>query len=523
MRLQLVVTRGPDMGTVFELEMVGTYILGREEDCSIQLSDPRISRHHCRIVVTGGKAQLEDTNSSWGTLVNGEKVGSYQLQPGDMVRLVETDMRFEVATSAAATTWQPNQSAPQTPGTPGAQSGPPERPVPERPASSPSPPAAVPKPMPPPESPQSASKSKPARSGPPKGHDLSDLVGKTLSRYEITDVITRTRTGMLFRGRDTEKDRLVAFKVLWPEITRDDEEMQRFVRAAKTVVGVRHPNLVALYGAGKSAPRYCWTASELVEGDSLMDVMSQAGQNGQLPWQQCLRVAIHIARAIEAAAAQGFVHRNVTPTNILIRKRDGAAKLGDLMLVKALEGTQAESVTRPGETVGDIPYVSPEQLLSQNDLDFRSDIYSLGAAIYAAVTGKPPIEGKTLAQTIARIESQQPVDPRKLNLSIPPQFAAVILQMLEKEPSERFDTPAALVRRLEKVAKATEQPPVPIPVEDEAPFAGGEVSWRSFYAWVCEIPWPVRQKLMIGAGLIIVAIILGTFLGSHLASSDAGN
>ncbi len=325
---------------------------------------------------------------------------------------------------------------------------------------------------------------------------------------------------MLFRARDAEKDRLVAFKVLWPEITRDNEEVQRFVRAAKTVVGVRHPNLVALYGAGKSAPRHCWTASELVEGDSLMDVVSQAGQNGQLPWQQCLGVAIHIARAIEAAAKKGFVHRNVTPTNILIRKRDGVAQLGDLMLVKALEGTQAERVTRPGETVGDIPYLSPEQLLSQNDVDFRSDIYSLGATIYVAVTGQPPIEGDTLAQTITRIESQQPADPRKLNLSIPPQFAAVILQMLEKEPSERFDTPAALVRRLEKVAKATKQPPVPIPMEDDAPFAGDEVSWGSFYAWICEIPWPIRLKLMIGAGLIIVAIILGSFLGSHLVSSD---
>jgi pSer/pThr/pTyr-binding forkhead associated (FHA) protein len=105
MQLQLVVTRGPDMGTIFELDMLGTYVLGREEDCSIQLSDPRISRHHCEINVTGGKATLKDSNSAWGTIVNGEKVTSHPLQPGDAVQLVETELRFEVATSAAAATW----------------------------------------------------------------------------------------------------------------------------------------------------------------------------------------------------------------------------------------------------------------------------------------------------------------------------------------------------------------------------------------------------------------------------------
>ena len=112
MRLQLVVTRGPDMGVVFELEMVGSYVLGRGDDCSIQLSDARISRHHCRLVVSGGKAQLEDTNSSWGTIVNGEPISSRQLQPGDVVKLVETEMRFEVSTSSAATTRDTSDTAP---------------------------------------------------------------------------------------------------------------------------------------------------------------------------------------------------------------------------------------------------------------------------------------------------------------------------------------------------------------------------------------------------------------------------
>lgn len=477
MRLQLVVTRGAEMGTVFELETVGTYVLGRDDDCSIQLSDARISRSHCRLVVSGGKAQLEDSNSSWGTLVNGEPINSRQLQPGDIVKLVETEMRFEVSTTAAATTWQPDQPRPQPPAPEAAapQAAAPPAPAAlqlqhRKPTSRPIPPPQV-APAPPA---KSAPSPKPASaSKPQKSNDLSQLVGRTLARYEITDVIARTRTGMLFRARDTEKDRQVALKVLWPEITRDEEELQRFVRAVKTVIGVKHPNLVALYGAGKSKPRYCWTASELVEGDSLMEVMTRDGENGQLPWQQCLRVAVDIARALEAAAAKGFVHRNITPTNILIRKRDGVAKLGDLMLAKALQGTQAERVTRPGETVGDIPYLSPEQLLSQNDIDFRADIYSLGASIYTAVTGRPPIEGKTLAQTIARIESERPLDPRTLNPTISVPFASILLRMLEKDPGDRYDAPTRFVRALEHVVEETGLDPIALPHDDESAPLGG--------------------------------------------------
>jgi serine/threonine-protein kinase len=509
MQLQLVVTRGPDMGTIFELDMLGTYVLGREDDCSIQLSDPRISRHHCEIDVTGGKATLKDSNSAWGTIVNGEKVATHPLQPGDTIQLVETELRFEVATSAAAATWQPNQPRPDLKPPPAEPVSPPPRP--ELPA------ALEPEPAPAPQARPVAEGKTVAR----PGQELYNLVGTTLGRYEVVEVIAKARTGLLFRARDTEKDHQVALKVLWPEITRDEEEVQRFVRAVKTVLHVKHPNLVDLYGAGKTRPRYCWTASELVEGDSLMDVMTLAGQNGQLPWQQCLRVGIHIARALEAAAAAKMVHRNITPTNILIRKRDGVAKLGDLMLAKALEGTQAEKITRPGETVGDIPYLSPEQLLVDGELDSRSDIYSLGATLYSAVTGRPPIQGKSLAETISQIESQKPEDPQKLNPSLPRQFAKVILQMLEKDPEKRFATPTELVRSLNNVAVATDQPEVSLPDDKNA--VHGELSWKSVSAMLRKVPRETWRKLIVGAALVILAVVLGVTVSSALSSSDGNS
>ena len=135
--------------------------------------------------------------------------------------------------------------------------------------------------------------------------------------------------------------------------------MQRFVRAMKTVLPLRHPNLVTLYGAGKTGP-YCWAAMEYVEGESMKQVIQRVGVAGMLDWRYGYRVAVHIARALDHAHGQTIIHRNVTPTNILFRTADKTAQLGDLMLAKALEGNLAQQITRPGELVGDVAYMSPE-------------------------------------------------------------------------------------------------------------------------------------------------------------------
>lgn len=428
MQLQLLVTRGPNMGTAYQLEQQGTYIIGREEGCSIRLDDPRVSRNHCQLVVTGGRATIQDANSSWGTEVNGQKITSHQLQPGDVVRLSETEMRFEVATSAAAATWQPGQ--------PLADTSPPPSSAPPAPAQHASPP--------PPASPLRA----PSAPAPPRvGLRLAHLIGSTVHRYEVIDVLAEARSGVVFRARDPKKDREVALKVLWPELSESEEDTQRFVRAVKTVMGVKHPNLIELHGAGKSR-NCCWVAVELVEGDSLATRIKSSG----LTWQQCLGTAMHIASGLEAAADKGFVHRNITPTHILIRARDGVAKLGDLMLAKAMEGAQAAQVTRAGETVGDIPYLAPEQLSSNSAVDTRADIYGLGASLYTALTGQPPCGAGALSKLLVAIETQLPQDPRELNASVPDGFAVVLLKMLAKKPEDRYQTPTELLDALERVS-----------------------------------------------------------------------
>src|SRR5262249_52070619 len=161
------------------------------------------------------------------------------------------------------------------------------------------------------------------------------------------------------------------------------------------------------------------------------------------------KVAVQVGRALEYAQGQQIIHRNVTPQNILIQATDKVAKLGDLMLAKALEGSLAQQITRPGELVGEVAYMSPERTRGETNLAGRADLDGLGATAYALLTGRPPFEGATLVEKIARIRRDDPAKPTKYQLSIPHPFEAAVLKLLAKKPEDRYQTAAALLKELE--------------------------------------------------------------------------
>lgn len=401
MAFQLSFVGGPDKGRTVDLTEGQSVVMGRGEDCDIQLADPRASRVHCRLEVSHDAVVLIDAGSTWGTKLNGNSVKQQRLKPGDLVELGETVVRLTGSDT--------KQTLP-----PGAAKTP--------------------------------------KSGGSKANALEKLVGTTLVRYTIISVIDSGRSGTVFRATDTKYDRPVALKVLWPELTHDEREVDRFVRAIKTMLPVQHENIVRLFGAGVS-DGYCWMAMELVEGESLADIIKRIGVGGMLDWESVMRAAVQIAKALEVASEHKIVHRNITPSNVLIRSKDKVAKLADLMLAKALEGPMAQSVTRAGEIVGELPYMSPEQTTGQTDLDCRSDIYNLGATCYRLLTGHTPAEGKNAADTIRKIQSEVPAKPTKYQLSIPPLFEGVVQKMLAKNRDERFENPTVLLKELKRVAK----------------------------------------------------------------------
>src|SRR5439155_14045036 len=166
-------------------------------------------------------------------------------------------------------------------------------------------------------------------------------------------------------------------------------------------------------------------------------------------WREVWRVAMHVGQALDEAAAQKIIHRNVTPANILRRKSDKACLLGDLMLAKALEGTLSQQITRPGQLIGDVPYMSPERTRDAATVDCRSDLYGLGATLYALLTGRPPFAGDSLPELVRKVRSDEPQPPKEFQLSINDKFPDVVLQLLTKRPDDRVATAADLLKDLD--------------------------------------------------------------------------
>ena len=402
MLAQLVVISGPDQGRTFSLEEGQTLVIGRGETASARLNDPFASRSHCRVEVDGGKFRLADAGSRSGTLVGGQPTTKCDLKPGDLIRIGNTELRFRLEGAADETTMaRPGLSKPRP-----------------KPAVTP----------------------------------LQDLPGQKIAHFEIGAKLAAGSSGMVFRAQDAEHGRTVALKVLWPETSHNEEQVQRFVRAMKTMMPIRHPNIVELYAAGKSGP-YCWLAMEFVEGENLTEVIRRIGTVGMLDWRYAFRVAVHVGRALEAAFEQDVIHRNITPANILMRTKDQVVKLSDLMLAKALAGSLARKITQTGQLVGDVLYMSPERTRSDAEVDCRSDIYSLGATVYALLTGHPPFEGESLPEVITKIRQAEPEKPKHHQLSIPDLFEGIVLRMLAKRPADRHQTPKDLLRDLDRVAK----------------------------------------------------------------------
>jgi serine/threonine protein kinase len=193
---------------------------------------------------------------------------------------------------------------------------------------------------------------------------------------------------------------------------------------------------------------------EYVAGENMHQVIERIGVAGMLDWRYAFKVAVHVGRALEYAHAQQILHRNVTPTNILLEAPTKDVKLADLMLVKALGGALAQQITRPGELVGDVPYMSPERTRGlTEEVDGRSDLYGLGATVYALLTGRPPCAGATLVEKVKRIRQEEPEKPTRYQMSIPSGFEGVVLKLLAKRPEDRYSTATKLLEELERIGK----------------------------------------------------------------------
>jgi serine/threonine-protein kinase len=278
------------------------------------------------------------------------------------------------------------------------------------------------------------------------------LSGRTLGHFQVGAVLGRGFHGVVFEARDINKDQAVALKILRPPFPVDEKEMSQFTQTLKTILPLRHPHLLAVYGAGK-AGSYCWIAREPVEGKTLAQILARVASQRKLNWLNGLRVAIHVGRALHYLHEHRVMHGDVTPHNILVRSKDKHTSLYNVMLLKALEGSRLQEQTLEGKLLAELGYLAPEQADPDAFVDELNDIYGLGAVVYARLTGRPPFQGDSPEETLTNIREGPLVKPRKIQPSIPEPMERVVLRMLARRQEDRYQNVADVVADLDRIAQ----------------------------------------------------------------------
>jgi eukaryotic-like serine/threonine-protein kinase len=318
--------------------------------------------------------------------------------------------------------------------------------------------------------------------------------GTKLGPYEIQSPLGAGGMGEVYLARDTRLDRVVAVKVIPRHLSADSVSRQRFEREARAISALQHPNICALYDVGHQDGTD-YLVMEYLEGETLA---SRLGR-GALPLDQMLRYGIEVADALDTAHRRGIVHRDLKPGNIIVTAH-GECKVLDFGLAKlevaadsdAETVTRAEVLTSPGAAVGTIAYMSPEQVRGE-DLDSRTDIFSLGTVLYEMASGKLPFFGKTSGVIFKAILDETPSAPTLLNKSFPARIDEVIGKALEKDRELRYQSAADLRTDLKRLQRDTES-------AKHAPAGATTARSRSEHSW-SRVGWAASVAVLLLAGI----------------------
>ncbi|MCJ7751017.1 MAG: protein kinase, partial [Armatimonadetes bacterium] len=269
---------------------------------------------------------------------------------------------------------------------------------------------------------------------------MATVVGQVLNdRYEILEKVGEGGMAIAYRGRDRVLGRVVAIKVMRPELATDAAFLARFRREARAAAGITHEHIASVYDTGSDGP-YHYIVMEYVEGESMRDRLRR---EGPLPLAEALRIATETAKALEAAHQAGVVHRDIKPGNILLG-REGQVKVTDFGIARA---ASAPNQTDTSTMLGSVNYVSPEQARGEA-VGPQGDVYSLGATLFEALTGKAPFDGGDRLAILHKHVYDRAPRPSELRPGLPPEVDSVVGHCLEKDLSGRFASARELLSYL---------------------------------------------------------------------------
>ena len=274
---------------------------------------------------------------------------------------------------------------------------------------------------------------------------MDSNIGKKLDgRYELLELIGVGGMADIYKARDIVEDRIVAVKILKTEFAGSEEFLRRFRNESKAIALLSHPNIVKIYDVGFT-DKVQFIVMEYVDGITLTDYIEQ---QGVLKWRDAVHFTIQILKALQHAHDRGIVHRDIKSSNIMLLS-DGTIKVMDFGIARF---NRENNKTMSEKTIGSVHYISPEQ--ARGDItDERSDIYSVGVALYEMLTGKKPFDGDTPVSIALMHMQSTPKKPSEINSTIAEGLEQIVLRAMQKDPAQRYQTAGEMIKDLEEFKK----------------------------------------------------------------------
>lgn len=313
---------------------------------------------------------------------------------------------------------------------------------------------------------------------------MDQYIGKLLdNRYELLERIGTGGMAVVYKARCHRLNRLVAVKILKPDLAQDAEFRRRFHDESQAVAMLSHPNIMAVYDVSRSDD-LDYIVMELLDGITLKQYMQKKGL--PLNWREALHFITQIMKALSHAHSRGIIHRDIKPQNIMVL-RDGSVKVADFGIARVASAAQS---TLTQEALGSVHYISPEQARGSH-IDARADIYSAGVVLYEMIAGRLPYEGDTPVSVAIQHISSIPLPPRDINPDIPEALEAIDMKAMASDVDKRYVSADAMLADLEEFRK---NPSINFEYTQEDLFCGGVVDEPTIVRGSGEEPIPFRQE-----------------------------